>query len=373
MSLQNPPVVDDVLEPAARAYDPLRAVPFATVRARLAPERYERSVRRAMLWWLIDLAIYAAIIGAIYRAQSPILKLGLGALAGLAVSMMFVWAHDAAHGSLFRNTKVADGLGLLLMLPSLNVYRLWQLGHNRIHHGFTSLVPLDWIWRPLSPAEYLRRPRWRRVLYRVERSLPGCGVHYLVQVWWRAMIRFRPDQGSRGAGYLRGKLVTLAFVAVASASAYRFAGGAVGVLGAVLIPFLVFTWVIALVVYLHHTHPDIPFFSSRAEWTRTIAQLHCSTVIRTTRVTTALTHNILVHVPHHVDARIPFYNLRAAYEDLRPAFGELIHEYPFRWRTVRGIFRDCKLYDFANHNWHTFADAADLARRMRAEACLPTS
>lgn len=352
----------------------LREVPLATVRGAIAPERYDRSVGRAMAWWAFDLAIYLVVVAGIYRVPNPAIKLALGALAGLAVSMMFLWAHDAAHGSLFKHRGIGDGLGLVLMLPSLNMYRLWQFGHNRVHHGFTSFVPLDWIWRPLTPAEYLARPRWRRAVYRAERSLPGCGVHYLVKVWWRAMVRFRPEPGSRGTkGHLRSKLVTLAFALVASASAYRFAGGAIGVLGAVVIPFMVFTWVIALVVYLHHTHPDIPFFSSRSEWSRTIAQLHCSTIIRTTRVTTALTHNILIHVPHHVDARIPFYNLRSAYEDLRPAFGELVHEYRFRWRTVWSIFRECKLYDFATHDWHRFGEAAVLASPTRPAPFTPAS
>lgn len=36
-----------------------------------------------------------------------------------------------------------------------------------------------------------------------------------------------------------------------------------------------------------------------------------------------LTHDISVHVPHHVNSRIPWYNLRAANESLRKNWGEV--------------------------------------------------
>jgi omega-6 fatty acid desaturase (delta-12 desaturase) len=81
-------------------------------------------------------------------------------------------------------------------------------------------------------------------------------------------------------------------------------------------------------------------------------------VIRSNRVVEALTHNILVHTPHHVDSRIPFYRLREAYADLRPAYGAYVHEYRLRWREVRRIFRTCQLYEFDTLTWRRFADVA---------------
>lgn len=41
---------------------------------------------------------------------------------------------------------------------------------------------------------------------------------------------------------------------------------------AVVVPFLVFNHCIALFVYLHHTHPDVPFFVDKPEWSNTIGQ-----------------------------------------------------------------------------------------------------
>ena len=51
-------------------------------------------------------------------------------------------ADDAAHGALFTSEGVSEVLGTLAMAPSLNLYRLWVYGHNKVHHGFTSLTSL---------------------------------------------------------------------------------------------------------------------------------------------------------------------------------------------------------------------------------------
>ncbi len=66
---------------------------------------------------------------------------------------VFVWAHHAAGGALFDLTRRAEVLGTAAMLPSMQMYGLWSYGHNRVHHGFTSLSTVDWIWRSWTPGE----------------------------------------------------------------------------------------------------------------------------------------------------------------------------------------------------------------------------
>jgi omega-6 fatty acid desaturase (delta-12 desaturase) len=173
------------------------------------------------------------------------------------------------------------------------------------------------------------------------------------------MVMFQPKKTSRErTGFRIGKLITLVFAAMASAAAYRWAGGAVGVLAAVVVPFIVFNYWIAMLVFLHHTHPDVPFFDQRAEWSNSLGQVYCSIVVRTWRPLELLLHDIMIHVPHHVDPRIPFYRLTLAYADLQRHYGQYIHEYRFRWSLVRGIFRSCQLYDFKKQRWYTFRDAS---------------
>jgi len=345
-------------EPLYRA---LRDIKLTTVRKAISSACYTKSWFKTWGSFAFDVALYIGLMTGVFVAENGWVQLAFGLAAGCAVAFMFVWAHDAAHGALFQSEGVAEVFGTLTMLPSLNMYRLWCHGHNRVHHGFTSYSPVDWIWRPLSPSEYAAKP-WRdRFLYRLERAPFTCAIHYLLKVWWPGMVMYDPSERPRErVGFIAHKVITVSFAALLSVAAWVWAGGIVGVLAAVVVPFIVFNYFIALFVYLHHTHPDVPFFDERHEWSNTIGQVYCAITWRCSRVSEFLIHNIMIHVPHHVDQRIPFYRLKSAYQDLRREYGKYIHEYPFRWRTVFMIFNRCKLYDFEAKRWYSFREAAAL-------------
>ncbi len=343
--------------PTDTAFERLRPVKLGTVRASFSPATYRRSTLRALAWLGFDAAVYAVFVVAAMRADALPLKLLFGLIAGCAVASLFVWAHDAAHGALFKSAGVSELLGTAAMLPSLNMYRLWVYGHNKVHHGFTSFSPVDWIWKPLTPAQYRARSAWSRFVYRVERSLLGCPLHYILRVWWPGMVRFRPDAEVRKRHrFTMSKLITVVFAAQAIAVAWIFGGGLGGALSAVIVPWLVFNFFIAFYVYLHHTHPNLPFFDDRKQWSATIGQVACSTVVVMPKLLSALTHHILVHTPHHVDTRIPFYRLPKAWKELTGRYGNDVVTYRLRLSTVRHIFRSCQLFDFDTKVWSRFAD-----------------
>ena len=56
------------------------------------------------------------------------------------------------------------------------------------------------------------------------------------------------------------------------------------------------------------------------------------------------------------------YRTQSPRDESREAeFRAFVHEYRFRWSTVRGIFRECQLFDFTEKVWHRFDDAALLS------------
>ncbi len=68
-------------------------------------------------------------------------------------------------------------------------------------------------------------------------------------------------------------------------------------------------------------------------------------------------HNIFVHVPHHVDARIPFHQLPVAAEAIVGAYPDTVRS--SRWSLgdyVRAT-RTCKLYDFELGRWLPYSSA----------------
>jgi acyl-lipid omega-6 desaturase (Delta-12 desaturase) len=346
---------------APRPHPPRRdeRLTLGKVRKAFSPERYRRSTPRALVALAFDLVLYVALVAAAIGVSNPLLTLGFGVLAGFAVAFLFVWAHDAAHGALFESDRVSEVLGTVAMLPSLNMYRLWVFGHNKVHHGFTSLSIIDWIWRPWTAEDYQQASRWSRFVYRLERRPATCLLHYLLRVWWPGMVRFQPDPRARQVkGVALTKLGTLAY-AVGLGALAGVLGGPLAALAVVVVPFVVFTWFIAFFVYLHHTHPDVAFYDDRREWSALEGQLRSSITIRSNPVWEQLTHHILVHTPHHVDTRIPFYHLAGASADLAEPYGDQITTYRFRWRTVGHIFRTCKLYDFDEHRWLGYEAAAE--------------
>ena len=323
------------------------------------PEKcYKRSQFKTLFWYFFDLMLFLFGMGLVFLNSWVELQLIGGLLSGVATAMMFVWAHDAAHGALFKGGKIAEVLGTIAMLPSLNIYRMWSFGHNKVHHGFASFTPIDWIWRPLAPREYQALSIFQRLLYRVERCSFTSAFHYLRRIWWEQMLCFNPGKDKEQRQYYRnGKLLVLIYGLMMSVLGYFFAGGLIGIFTAVFLPFIVFNYFIAIIVYLHHTHPDIPFFDIKNEWSHSVSALYCSTIIRCSKISRILLHNIMIHIPHHLDPRIPFYNLPQAHKALKEKYGEYFHEYHFYWRYLLDIFKQCKLYDFEKKLWMTFKEA----------------
>jgi len=115
-------------------------------------------------------------------------------------------------------------------------------------------------------------------------------------------------------------------------------------------PFLVFVQVIGWTVHVHHIGPEIRWWT-RAEWTRRRAQTESTTVLRVPAVLNVFFHNIFVHVPHHVDTRIPWYHLPAAAAAIDRALPGVVVDRPFRVRDYLASTRACKLYDFDAGAW----------------------
>jgi omega-6 fatty acid desaturase (delta-12 desaturase) len=341
--------------PTAAGQDPTsRPVRLGDLRAAVDPACRRRSTARAVRDLGRDLALYAAAIAGVLLSGSPPVQIAFGIVAGVVAAAMFVWAHDAAHGTLFDSKRTNEVLGTALMLPSLQMYRLWQFGHNRVHHGFTGLTIIDWIWRPWSPAEYREASPLARLGYRIERSMLGCGWHYLRRVWWDGMVRFRGTTDRQRRDARLGRSLVATWVVVAAAGAWAV-GGWWAVLAAVVVPWLVFTQVIAATIYLHHTHPSRRFVDDRSQWDPVTGQVTGSVVIHASRPAAWFFHYILVHTPHHLDSRIPYYRLTEAWRELKPAVADLdVLEYRLSLRTARACFRECKLFDYGSGRWARF-------------------
>lgn len=344
-----------------------RTTSLNAVRDIIPTRCYERSAGRATLALVQAALLWVLPVVALAFTNTWYLVLPLWALAGLAVSGLFVLGHDASHGALTGSRSANRIIAQFCMGPSAHVEAAWDLGHNRIHHGYTTREGFDFVWHPLTPAQYAELGRLKRLQHRLEWSCLGAGPYFLRSVWWDKMWRYNPE-GKRRDAVVRDKLtLTAAVVAVVGGTAVvgALTGGwthAVWLpVKLFVVPFLLFVHVIGWTVYVHHVAPDIRWWNKR-EWTQFKGQMESTTIIRMPRLVNRLwLHNIMVHVPHHVDARIPFHQLPAAAAAISEHFPDTVRHGRLSVRSYLRTTRACKLYDFEQGRWLTYREARPVA------------
>lgn len=313
---------------------------------------------------LIDYAIFAALIALVVFARSLWLKFAGALLSGFVIGRLFIIGHDACHQSLTPRRTLNKWLGRIAFLPSLTPYSLWEVGHNVVHHGYTNLKGFDFIWAPLSLAEFRALSAPRRMMERIYRSGWGPGLYYMIEIWWRRM--FFPTKAAMPtrrpvffrdcclvavyAVFWLGGLIAAALATGQSVFVLLVFGFAV--------PFLFWCSMIGFVVYVHHTHARVRWYDDRTAWAN--AQPFISTTVHLTFRWRfgALMHHIMEHTAHHLDMSIPLYRLEEAQSTLETLLPERIVIQPFSWRWYFSTAQHCKLYDFSTQQWTDYQGRA---------------
>jgi omega-6 fatty acid desaturase (delta-12 desaturase) len=321
---------------------------------------YDNPTALGIAYFARDVALYAAVVTALIFADHTLLLIPLWVLSALTISALFIVGHDCAHGALFKSKRLSYWIGQLSMLPSLHVYEAWIYGHNRIHHGHTVREVMDYVWHPTSPDGYRAMTRSQRAMHRVKWSWLGAGVYYGWDIWWRNMMRFTPPE-KIAADVHRDRRIVVGYALAASAALLALGahtyGGITGALWMWLkvfgVPFALWNYSIGIAVYVHHISPEIAWHGRR-EWTRFKGQMEGTTILHVPAWLNFFYHNIFLHVPHHVDMRIPFYHLAEAADVIRGKFGDVVRERDFHFADYFQATRACKLYDFGTQSWHGY-------------------
>jgi omega-6 fatty acid desaturase (delta-12 desaturase) len=377
--LANSPVEGPAIErpavqaPAAADSAPGRDKGLGSVIKLLPDEVYANPTWKGVAYIARDLVIYVAVVWALISVSNPLLLIPLWILGALAISGLFVLGHDAAHGALFKSDRLNYWLGQFAFLPSLHAFEAWVLGHNRLHHGHTVRREMDFVWHPLTVEEYRALSPMRKLLHKIEWSALGSGIYYGLEVYWKKMVRLDPP-AKMAAAIRRDLRIVGVYFALFSAGLFAigFAGGG-GVAGALwmwvkvfLLPWILWNYTIGAVVYVHHIDDTIAWHPRR-EWTKFKGQMEGTTILHVPAWLNVFLHNIMIHVPHHVDMRIPFYGLPRAGEIILERF-PVVREREFGLRDYLRSTRACKLYDFENGAWQTYAAAAEAASVETASA-----
>ena len=336
----------------------------------IIPEHcYDRSTARGLFLVGRDLVVYGLALWGLASTDNPLFLVPLWLLAGLAVSGLFVLGHDAAHDALFDSKKLNAVVGRLTMLPSWHATEQWIFGHNRVHHGHTLREGMDFVWHPLTAEQYRELSAPARFRHKLEWGPFGSGAYYLREVWWNKMVRFTPPERWARAMY-RDRALVAGFVVstlIGSVVLGGFTGGSTGLVAGLgvglwtwvklfAVPFLLFCQSIGWVVYVHHIAPEIRWWPRR-EWNRFRGQVEGTTVLWGPPGWELFFHWIMVHLPHHVDMRIPCYRLPEAARAIQQAFPDDVDERRISVRDYLRATRECKLHDFERGTWSRYPAA----------------
>ncbi len=319
-----------------------------------------KSTANALNVFMVDMMLYLAAITGAIMLENTFARIACAVLAGFKIATLFVIAHDAAHDSLTGSRKLNRIIGRITFLPALHNFSLWIIAHNRLHHQLANLKGAN-SWSPISKGEYDAFPLWRKALERLYRSPLGLGVYYLIERWWKD--KFFPYKRLTGeykaiywldfalvTGYLTGFISILLI-------AGTYLGHTTAIESVVLgfvIPYAVFNYMMGFTVYQHHTHESIPWFDSNDERRVKGAPDEVTMHVKYPLWYNLLSHNIMEHTAHHVDPRIPLYNLAKAQSALVDLLGEEMHTLRFSFGKLLCTLSVCKLYDYENHRWLDF-------------------
>jgi omega-6 fatty acid desaturase (delta-12 desaturase) len=232
---------------------------------------------------------------------------------------LFMLQHDCGHGSFFPSQRANRWVGACLGLVTLFPFSYWKKTHE-VHHATSGNLDKRQLGdiRTLTVSEYRRSGFWKRLGYRLYRSMPvmlGIGPVYQFVAKHRLPVGL-PWRWKKAWNSVA--LNNLALLAV------------IGILGAWLgwslflkihLPVVAVAGSFGVwLFYVQHCFAG-GYWSRGGDWDARRAAVEGSSFYDLPPVLRWLTANIGYHHIHHLAPRIPNYHLRAAHEALPPLPG----------------------------------------------------
>ncbi len=270
---------------------------------------------------LLDLATsvvpYLAISVAMYYALrvSPLLALILAVPAGGFLVRTFIVFHDCAHGSLLPSKRANAWVGAVMGMFVLVPFRRWRHDHA-VHHASSGDLDRRGVGDlpTLTIAEYRARSAWGRFTYRAIRNplvMFGFGPIFAMIIGPRVATR---SQRPRMRHSVLGTDLALLAVIGSLCALIGWLNFLIIWAPAALLAGSVGIWLF----YVQHQFEDA-YWQDNEQWSYADAGLRGSSYLQLPQPLQFFTGNIGLHHIHHLNARIPNYNLQRAHDE-NPVF-----------------------------------------------------
>ncbi len=223
----------------------------------------------------------------------------------------FILFHDCSHGSLLRSKRANAWLGAFLGLLVLSPFRRWRHDHA-IHHASSGDLERRGVGDvvTMTVAEYQSRSPRQRLAYRAIRNplvMFGIGPIIAMIIGPRLVTR------SQRPRLRHSVLATDAALLMVVAALCWLIGWEAFLLvwaPAALLAGSAGIWLF----YVQHQF-EAAYWQSSDQWTYADAALLGSSYLKLPRLLQFFSGNIGLHHIHHLNARIPNYNLQRAHDE----------------------------------------------------------
>jgi omega-6 fatty acid desaturase (delta-12 desaturase) len=303
---------------------------------------------------LLDLA--TSVVPYLALSVLMYLLLGVSDLLVLALAVptagflvrTFVMFHDCTHGSLMASKRANHHVGTVCGLFVLSPFRRW--GHDHaVHHASSGDLERRGVGDvlTLTVAEYdARTPRGQRG-YRMLRNplvMFGIGPIFAMIIGPRLVARnARPR--------MRNSVLTTDLALVVIVGVLCWAMGPASFLlvwaPAAMLAGSAGIWLF----YVQHQFEDA-YWQRTEDWSYAEAALRGASYLKLPKILQFFSGNIGLHHVHHLNARVPNYNLQRAHDE-----NEIFHDVPTLsfWDGMRAV--RLKLWDEESGRMVTFAEA----------------
>lgn len=226
---------------------------------------------------------------------------------------LFMIQHDCGHGSFFRSRTANHMVGRMIGVLTMTPFGYWRRTHA-IHHATSGNLDRRGTGDvgTLTVAEYLGRPCWRRLAYRLSRNpviLLALAPSYLFLLKYRLPV-----------GLLRsGKEVWISTMSTNLALIAAIAGlsALVGIKSFLLIQVPITLLASSIGVWLFYVQHQFEhtYWECEGDWSFHAGALQGSSHYDLPAPLRWFTANIGVHHIHHLASRIPSYRLSEVLAD----------------------------------------------------------
>ncbi len=240
------------------------------------------------------------------------LALPISILAAGFLVRIFIIFHDCGHSSFFKSRIANEVCGVITGILTFTPYHYWRASHARHHATSGNLDKRGHgdVWM-MTVTEYASSSRWVRFQYRLYRH-PA--VMFLLGPLFLLLISYRiPSRNSSRAERLsvHSTNAGILLVAFLLSLAIGFKTYLLIQLPIIFIAFVAGVWLF----YVQHQFESVSWTRQR-DWDFISASLYGGSFYKLPKILNWFTGSIGYHHVHHVNPRIPNYNLARCHRQI---------------------------------------------------------